>query len=79
MATRAEQLESAQKALDAAVTALETEAGSGIVSITVGGETQSFSSREETLAFINLMEKRVAFLRKRPPLFRTVGLNFKAQ
>ena len=74
MATKAEQLKSAQTMLAAAEKALETEAGSGALSISVNDETQTFESREDALAFVNQLEKRIAFLRKRPPLFRPVRI-----
>ena len=60
-----EQIASAQRALDAALLSLEQEAPSGVRNITVNGENQSFESRADTLAFINMMEKRIYYLKSR--------------
>ena len=72
--TRAESLKSAKAALDAAIKALENQSGSGAVSISVNGDTQNFETRQQCLDFVNAMEKRVALLRRKRPLFRSVEL-----
>ena len=63
--TKDEMIISARKSLDAAIKALENQAGSGVLSISVNGETQTFENRASCDAFIRLMERRIARLRGR--------------
>ena len=72
--TKAEQLKEAQTALDAAIKALTILAGGTAVSITNGGETQTFETREDCIDFIGRMERRIYYLKQKRPSFRTTQL-----